>query len=187
MAGKVLFLVAALFVISCSSGHRSSGHRLETTLENHNTLATAVQESGKCILFEGLPHQLYEKNVLEKELKTKQTILREGFYFYEQPLAMSNADVKLVTDLFSDLDSFTPWPGEKKCGGFHPDYCLEWATTAGACRSQICFGCGEVKVFGRDIQARWDLTNGAREKLKSILVHYRTNRPPPDSNMPGAK
>jgi hypothetical protein len=183
MLARSLRLIAALLIITCLSCN--SGQPLETTLENHKKLAAALKESEDCLLYEGMPHQMYEANALQKEIAAKKTIIRDSFNFYQQPLAWKGGDEKLVEKLISDSASFSPFQGEKKCGGFHPDYCLEWQTAAGAYSVLLCFGCGEVKVLGPNLAARWDLANDAAEKLQNALKPYRTNRPAPDPNMPG--
>jgi hypothetical protein len=44
-------------------------------------------------LYEGLPHQTWETELLIKELATKKTIDIHGYPFYERPLRVSADDV----------------------------------------------------------------------------------------------
>ena len=73
------------------------------------------------------------------------------------------------------------WPGVARNSPvnsrFHPDYLAEFTTDRGTYQVQICFGCGEAKVFGPGENVRLDI-NGAW-KLSEVLRKYRKNRPEP--------
>jgi hypothetical protein len=130
------------------------------------------------VIYEGLPHHFYERDVLEKELKTKPNFRILGYPFYTTPLKLSDQDLAEVASLVRTESSFRPWRGYKTCGGFHPDNALEW--TVGSMKFQIliCFGCSEVKIH----DGRWivwcDIDNQPYDRLKVLLRKYRTNRPP---------
>jgi hypothetical protein len=82
-----------------------------------------------------------------------------------------------LTQVLSDAESLQRFGGEKKCGGFHPDYAIEWVRGADRYQAQICFGCGEAKLFGPGIDSRHTLSAGAATQLKDVLATYRRNRP----------
>jgi hypothetical protein len=67
--------------------------------------------------------------------------------------------------------------GEKKCGGFHPDYAVEWSVGRDRYRALICFGCEEVKLFGPALESRNDLDRTAYKRLEELLKPYQKNRP----------
>jgi hypothetical protein len=141
------------------------------------TFAQGVQQADKVVLYEGLPHQMFETKLLKEERQTKPVQELNGYPFYQEPLALSQEDAKQLSEMLSDSSSFRFFMGEKKCGGFHPDYCVEWQRGAECYRAALCFGCHEVKVFGPGIESRNDLSPRAYEKLKRILKGYRKNRP----------
>lgn len=138
----------------------------------------AVRRADKVILYEGLPHPSYEKEVLAEEKKNKSVRELHGQPFYEAPLDLSAEVAKQLRELLGHAATYEPFEGEKKCGGFHPDYAVEFTLGADRYLAQICFGCKEVKLFGPNVKTRHDLSKGPCEKLKKLLENYRKNRPP---------
>lgn len=130
-------------------------------------------------LYEGLPHQLYESAKLAQE-KQKSTIEKGGFPFYRDPLALKDADARALGAILANAGTFQPFGGEKKCGGFHPDYALVASSNGEEVTYLICFGCGEVMVYGSGrSETRYDLDRDARTRLGDILKPYQKNRPGP--------
>ena len=133
----------------------------------------------KITLYEGLPHQMYESGKLAEE-KTKPTVEKGGFPFYRDPLALKDADAKALGTILANPDTFEPFGGEKKCGGFHPDYALVASSKGEEFTYLICFGCGEVTVYGSGrSETRYDLGRDARTRLEELLKPYQKNRPGP--------
>ncbi len=131
----------------------------------------------KITLYEGLPHQMYEAESLAKELK-KPTIEKGEFPFYRDPLALKEADARELGAILTDPDTIRPFEGEKKCGGFHPDYAIVVSARGEETNYLICFGCGEAKVCRPDrSESRYDLGHDAKSRLSVILKPYRKNRP----------
>jgi hypothetical protein len=162
-----------LFVAACSPG--------KGDVPGRAALAT-VGRAEKLALLEGLPHPGYEAKQLESEKKSKPTIELDGFLFYKEPLDLKGDDTRALAELLGRADSFKPFAGEKKCGGFHPDYAVEWTASGGVHRYLICFGCGEVKVHTPTGDSRFDIASVARERLESILKNYQKNRPERSGN-----
>jgi hypothetical protein len=171
-AGR-LAAVAGLLIASCSKPAPAEGGGPD------KPLAAVVGGGGQVVLFEGLPHQLFEGGVLEAERKAKRTTELNGFPFYADPLPLTDADAAALRAVFVDPDTLKPFSGEKKCGGFHPDYAVEWHFGDEQYRCLICFGCSEVKVHGPKSEQRHDLDFEAQRKLETLLKPYRKNRPQP--------
>jgi hypothetical protein len=129
------------------------------------------------VLYEGLPHQTFERELLARELRSQKTVRHHGYPFYQEPLPLSATDAREVTRVFADPASFHAWGGPKTCGGFHPDYCMEWHAGGEVYQSLICFGCREVKVFGPGAQLYLDIDTTAKPRLEAILRSYRKHRP----------
>jgi hypothetical protein len=146
---------------------------------NYAPLAAGVRKANKVILYEGLPHQFFEEGLLESELNTKKTVYYHGYPFYLEPLELKEPDIKELTDLFCDPKSFRAMPPNsgKACGGFHPDYAIEWHDGNDVYRVLICFGCYEIKVFGPRNSLYCDIASDAYKKFERILKPYRKNRP----------
>lgn len=152
----------------------------DTNLDNHKDLAAAVAKADKVVLYEGLPHQLFEKELLEKELKEKKTVKFNGFPFYEETLTLKEEDKKKLTTLFGEEKSVKKFSGQKRCGGFHPDYCVEWHVGKDVYRAHMCFGCHEMMVFGPKTDLYCDIADPALKELDALLKAYRKNRPKRD-------
>ena len=99
------------------------------------------------MLYEGLPNPWNEITV-KQELQEKSTFEDHGFPFYTGQLDLKPEDGKRLTGMFADSASFIQFRGVKACGGFHPDYLVEWHVGDEVYRVHFCFGCHEVKVFG---------------------------------------
>jgi hypothetical protein len=138
----------------------------------------AIASADRMTLLEGLPHQHFERELLESERRSKPVRELDGYPFYQAPLALSAADAKRLMLLLSDPATFQRFSGEKLCGGFHPDHAVEWQQGSRSYRALLCFGCHEVKLSGPGIDQRYDLTDAAAGELKALLSPYRQNRPP---------
>ena len=125
-------------------------------------------------LYEGLPHQAFDRELMESEIVTKKTIHWHDFPFYERPLTASTADVETLRSLCENPDSFCAYRGPKLCGGFHPDYCLSWTDGEESYDLLICLGCIEVKFFGGGHELLADIRS---RQLKQILRRYHDQRP----------
>jgi hypothetical protein len=166
LCGSVLAVAVALTsIVSCSSSQSGS---------------FALPGPLKITVYEGLPHPFYEAAKLAEESK-KPTIQRGGFLFYRDPLALSEPDSQAIGTILANPRTFQPFSGEKKCGGFHPDYAVVLSAKGEEITDLICFGCGEAKVYRPDrSETRYDLgrdSNG--RQLSTILKSYHKNRPMP--------
>jgi hypothetical protein len=142
---------------------------------------TTIRQGEGITFYEGLPHQMYEADVLAAEKKAKPTIELHGIPFYRQTLALKPGDEAKVKAVLGDAQSYETYSGEKKCGGFHPDYAVVWSVNGSTYACLICFGCGEFRIYGRSREAYYDIASAAKEPLKAILASNRQNRPPHDS------
>jgi hypothetical protein len=137
----------------------------------------AVRQAEKVALYEGLPHQMFESHLLEEERRTKAVQELNGYPFYQEPLTLTSGDAQRLSGILSEPATYQPFSGEKKCGGFHPDYAVEWHVGADRYRALLCFGCHEAKLFGPGLESRNDLNRAAYDELQELLKGYRKNRP----------
>jgi len=149
----------------------------DTRFGNLKELVSAVQKADNVVLYEGLPHPGHTPGLLDKELKSKRTVQIHGFPFYEESLQLKEADAKRLSELYCDPQSFKRFSGEKKCGGFHPDFCIEWHMGTTEYHVLICLGCYEIKSFGPKVELYCDVTDDARKQFKAVLTTYYKNRP----------
>jgi hypothetical protein len=141
-----------------------------------------IGRDDRLVLYEGLPHQFYEDEALAKELKTKETVQLHGFPFYHEPLDLKDGDGEKLKDLLGRSWTYQSKPEgisvAPTCGGFHPDYAVEWSHMDRLYRILICFGCHEVRVYGPQGTRFYDIRSGAYGRLEKLLGPYRKNRPP---------
>src|SRR5215211_6479570 len=132
-----------------------------------------IAHGSSLTLYEGLPHQAWEAELLKKELEAKETITVHGFPFYERPLPVAALDVEELRRLSAARESFSPYAGPKACGGYHPDYCLSWKDGEVTYELLICFSCHEMKFYGPKHEALADIRKDAFERFEAILKKYR--------------
>lgn len=139
--------------------------------------ADAVRRADHVALYEGLPHQLFEKSLLEEERRTRAVVEWNDYPLYPEPLALNAGDAERLTALLGDPVAYQPWKGEKLCGGFHPDYAVEWHVGARRYRALVCLGCGEFTLSGGWGLSRYNMHRTTGEALADLLRGYRKNRP----------
>jgi hypothetical protein len=150
-----------------------------TSLDDQGPLAESLRQADQVQLYEGLPHQNFEPKVLKAELESNKTVDFGDFPFYAAPQELASDDRSTLTKLIGDADSFSPMDltAAKACGGFHPDYCLVWKVGTDSYYALLCFGCGEIKAKGSELQLHSDIRNAAQDKFEETLKSYRNNRP----------
>jgi hypothetical protein len=142
---------------------------------SYPALAAQVRRSSAVFLYEGLPHEAWEAKVRENELATKRTVTIGGEPFYAETLALNDFDSSALKRLYCNSNSFIPFVAIGKCGGYHPDYCLEWKTGTDSVFVQFCFGCSEMKTFAAGQKLHYYIDT---PEFGSLLKKYRKNRPP---------
>src|SRR6516164_563265 len=111
-------------------------------------LAKSISAAKLSCLREGLPHPFWEPDLLEGEKQSKKIIEIEGFLFYENRILPTKDDGKALSAVCIDSGSYRRFSGEKRCGGFHPDWCINFEKGEHIYRVLLCFGCNEVRIIG---------------------------------------
>jgi hypothetical protein len=148
-----------------------------TDFDAGKALFAAITGADSLVLYEGLPHQMFEAEALRREKEGKKTVTLHGHPFYAEALPVTAEDTENLRSLLSDVQSFDKWMGEAKCGGFHPDYLAEWRVGQATYRVLVCFGCKEAKVFGPERDLRCHIQRGAFDGLHKLLKKHHKNRP----------
>ena len=139
--------------------------------------SASISQSKQITLYEGLPHQYYEPKALVAERKAKPTVELNGFSFYSEAIDLKAADAEELKAMLANSRSFKPYSAEKKCGGFHPDYAVEWSVGGEIYRCLVCFGCLEARIHGPRAMTEYDIENTTLKRLKQLLMPYQKNRP----------
>ena len=147
---------------------------------DYQTLLACVRRSRSVILYEGLPHQTWEGDVLGTELAAKQTVQLYDFPFYAEKIGVDHDDVDDLAELLLDPGTLDLREDGvlimKMCGGFHPDWCIEWRDGDLVCRFLVCLGCAEIKAYSGKMTIHGDCDSSVK-RFKAILNPYQKNRP----------
>lgn len=176
-------LLASSLVLTAACGQVEQAPRNTPTAfatEPDRRLAAMLmplEKAEKVVVYEGLPHPFYEPELLAEEQQSKEVHKLHGNSFYKEPLKLALDDRKQLQALLSRPDVYEPWEGEKKCGGFHADYCVEWYRDGQFVRALICFGCGEILLAAPNDEQRYDIKYRTFGPAGDILLRYRQQRP----------
>jgi hypothetical protein len=177
---RLMLLIIAMYSVVQVAGCHPDPNRLNSKdLAEFMPISAGIVRASSVTLYEGLPHQNFEADLLKQELENKQTVLIREFPFYERPLPISEADIETLRQLATTASSFSTSPGAKSCGGFHPDYCLVWKDADATYEVLICFGCRDVMFFGPTQTLFAEIRKEAGKQFKSTLDKYREQRPEP--------
>lgn len=167
-------LLPVVLLSSAIQGNCEDSKRRDLDLANHAPFAAAIGALNSVTLYEGLPG---ETKLLASELKTKKTVKFHEYPFYSETLPVSEADAGTFTKICAERGSIAKYEGNL-CGGFHPDYCLEWKVGKETWQALICLGCGEVKFYGpKNMRLHCNLEKETYKKLQAMFKGYRKNRP----------
>jgi hypothetical protein len=168
---KIPFLagwLSFLCLTGCASDRR---------LSDVTGFLSAVALADEVLVYEGLPHQMWDRDLYRHELARSDLVRFHGYPFYAKPLAVTAEEKKALTAIAQRKDAHVPYGGAKLCGGYHPDYAIVWTRAGQQSGSLICFGCHEWKNFTPEGLLYEDMTQSAYNELKAILGKHVVHRP----------
>ncbi|MBE7494821.1 MAG: hypothetical protein HS117_07740 [Verrucomicrobiaceae bacterium] len=127
------------------------------------------------VVYEGLPHQYWQADKLEEELKRPDVIKIDNFPFYTPALKAVNADE--LKQLLGSPASIQPYRGARACGGYHPDYNITWTVGAITYHAQICLGCHEIVFLTGTTSLKYDMADGMVKRFENLRASYTKKRP----------
>ena len=166
--------IALLSLTALASAHPHE----EPPVEASKAERAAILGSKSLTLSEGLPHPAKEPHLYPAEEKRRDTRRIADFPFYKPDLKPDAVRTERLRELLSSSASFAEWK-QKRCGGFHPDWCVSWRSGRKDIHALICFGCQDIIIVSPDQQLRYGLTAAAFKQLKSDLIPLRSKRPGP--------
>ncbi|MDA0814416.1 MAG: hypothetical protein O3C21_18740 [Verrucomicrobia bacterium] len=171
MIRNIAFLFSTLLI-----GCLSTGERAPAREDASRGIRLAIADAAHVNVYEGLPHQRFERELLAAESQREDTEKLGSFRFYTPAVAATNS--AKLKPILSSPDTIQVFRGEKACGGFHPDYAVEWFDEDGSrFYAQICFGCHEIIYSDGKNEYRYDFEDGPFEQLKKELKPYAKKRP----------
>jgi len=165
----VLFFLVIL-ITSCVDGQKDYP-KPNAASDLRNT----IMKSDKVFVYEGLPHQMFESDLLKSEKKEKDTTTIAVYPFYTPKTQVEGGVISTLKTIISDSGNYTQFTGEKLCGGFHPDYAVEWSDGDNRYSILLCYGCSEVLLLDGKRSYRYDFR--FTDKLKKLLSTYSSKRP----------
>ena len=161
----LLLLSLTSFAKGLSSSMGSDFSRFKASLEASQHLS----------IYEGLPHQTWDRELLIEEKKRKDTAQIWKFPFYTPSVRATNAE--LLRRILLQLGAIRKYGGEKLCGGYHPDFCVSWKAGEVESYALICFGCSEIVFYDAKESQIFDLSSKATKSLQMALKIYSKKRP----------
>ena len=167
---RLAFLSAVLTLGAGAHPH------VEPPVEESKAERNALAGSKTLTLSEGLPHPAKEASLFAKEAKRRDIMTLADFKFYTPELKPDPQRDQRLRKLLADPASLAMW-SQKRCGGFHPDWVVNWRSGRKDIHALICFGCKEVMILSPDQQLRYNLTPAAFTKLQAELTPLKSKRP----------
>ena len=155
--------------------------KTNTDFQRLSLVLGGILKSEDIALYEGLPGEFWDPELRRQELTQKKTVKFHGYPFYEAMITLQGADAEPLGALLSATSSFSRHRGPKKCGGYNPDYCLQWKKGDAVTQVLVSLECGEVKLFGPKSELLCDLSPDAQKKLTQLLKPYQKIRPSSES------
>ena len=150
-------------------------HPEASLVAESNGYRETMRDATELVVFEGLPHQMWESDQLKTELNRPDVTKIWNYPFYTPSVEASNAyDLKV---LLASPAAIVPYGGGKLCGGYHPDYCVSWTVKSITYYVQVCFGCHEIVFFNGTTHLIYDMAEGIDKKLEAALKTYAKKRP----------
>ena len=140
-----------------------------TFWKTHGALVATVREARALVLFAGVTRtEGNGKPWTEAQKKSLWVLDGEWFRTGGQPIPAEWAE-QVRSAVF---DGVREWKGRKLCGGFHADVLLKWqgGPLAADTDALICFGCGEVKIYGATGSLYGDLAPEQAKRLREWLA-----------------
>ena len=136
---------------------------------NWRQFGLSLNTASSVYVYEGTPRDF---DIKKRDLK-RPTVTIDGFEFYADARKLDSAKVEAINTLIRDRTVFLDYRGMKLCGGFHPNYCIEWRFEAEHqtwhSRAFACLGCHEWRLLDHASALHADMAGLAVSKLISIL------------------
>lgn len=159
-----------ILITSCMGGQKD--HPKPDATKN---LRDTIKNSAQVCVFEGLPHPMFESELLKIEKKRKDATMVASYPFYTPKVQVEEVAASKLKAIISDSSNYIQFSGEKRCGGFHPDYAVEWSDGDIRYSALFCYGCGEVLVVDGKNTYRYDFK--ISDDLKKIFASFNAKRP----------
>ena len=153
-----------------------TSERIKTKINSFRFLpeiADVAKRADNILVYEGLPHDTWERNLRKIEMKNNKTTKVSGYPFYDTPQQLRAQDLKELHRLLTGATGLQPYTGPKMGGGFNPDYALQFTNGKDSCTLLLCFTEGDaILTHGKSTvycSTRWG--------WEDLLLPYKSKRP----------
>jgi hypothetical protein len=135
-----------------------------------------IEGAERISVFEGMPHQNFESELLKNERDKIEETMIGGFPFYPLHQDLREKDEPPLRKLLLNDHSLSPFLYLKMCGGFHPDYAIRFTKGGEHCDILLCFGCGDGMILHHGKVIHCHIHGG----WEDLLAGYAKHRPKPE-------
>ena len=171
---------ACLFGLGCQPQQTVTKER--TSAEQppaFEELLASLRSADTLYVYEGLPHQFEERELLEQEQKRTDTVQFGGYPFYTPRILMDPTGATKLLEQINLPETFYIRRGEPLDCGFHPDYAVSWMDGTSERFVLLCFGCHQARFLaGLDKAESYEKRDINNVKhLQEIMKAYQSKRP----------
>jgi hypothetical protein len=167
--------IAALTLLLASALPSVAITTKKTAVSATDDIRESLNKANHIFIHEGLPHQLFESDALKAEKKREDTTKLGVFPFYTPRIEVKGDLIGILKKIVAESDNYAEFAGEKRCGGFHPDYALSWTDGTKDYSILFCFGCVEALIVDGRKSYRYDFKK--MDALRAQFGQFRSKRP----------
>ena len=127
-----------------------------------------LKDAKRVVVYYGTPRKWGKTTKLAEA-----TVEIDDFEFYAKSVTLSPDLAEKVTALVLNPLSFSEYRGLKLCGGFHPDFCIEWQFEEEGqrwhSRAFACLGCDEWRLIDSSSAVHTDMPKETADELLRLI------------------
>ena len=147
----------------------------DASFDNLDRMRESLQGIRELRIYQGLP------SVIRGDwpaCSPDSIVLIRGFQFHAGPAVLIGKRATEVVAILGDTSTFVrKGTGISRCGGFHPDFAVEWTVDKQRHRALLCFGCFDMKYAGPEATVLCEISSEPGERLRALLEPFAPHAP----------
>lgn len=140
--------------------------------QNSLELRSTINSAREVFIYEGNMRGLYFSG---KDMFKWATI--NNYKFMTPKQSVNTQQIAQLQNLIGSNMYFQNYRGAKLCGGFRPDYMIEWHVEKNPVQLMLCNGCHEIIISHKNQWFKHDYANAEKAKeIKAILAQFDIGR-----------